>query len=101
MNGTTSNQLETYKAIEAVCVKNHSCWTNVKEFRGAFSRFALKVAQLDILSENGTSSLNPRLEYLIKEIEQILKVHFDRYFEYLEQKNNEIYQLYNRIRRSN
>ncbi len=98
---TTFNQLETYKAIEAVCVKNHSCWTNVKEFRGPFSRFALKVAQLDILSENGSSSLNPRLEHLIKEIEQILKLHFDRYFDYLQQKNSEIYQLYNRIRRSN
>lgn len=101
MNGTTINQLETYKAIEAVCVSNHSCWTNVKEFRGAFSRFALKVAQLDLLSENGSSSLNPRLEYLIREIEQILQVHFDRYFDYLQKKNNEIYQVYQRIRRSN
>lgn len=100
MNSTTINQLETYKAIEAVCVSNHACWTNVKEFRGAFSRFALKVAQLDILSENESSSLNPRLEYLIKEIEHILKVHFDRYFDYLQQKNSEIYQVYNRIRRS-
>ncbi len=101
MNGTTINQLETYKAIEAVCVQNHTCWTNVKEFRGPFSRFALKVAQLDLLTENDNSSLNPRLEYLIKEIEQILKVHFDRYFDYLQQKNSELYQVYNRIRRSN
>lgn len=101
MNDTTTNQLETYKAIEAVCVSNHSCWTNVKEFRGAFSRFALKVAQLDLLSEDSNSSSNPRLEYLIKEIEHILKVHFDRYFDYLQQKNSELYQVYNRIRRSN
>lgn len=101
MNGTTINQLETYKAIEAVCVSNHSCWTNVKEFRGAFSRFALKVAQLDLLSETDNASLFPRLEYLIKEIEHILKMHFDRYFEYLRQKNSELYQIYNRIRRSN
>ena len=101
MNGTTINQLETYKAIEAVCVKNHATWTNVKEFRGPFSRFALKVAQLDILSENDNASSNPRLEHLIKEIEHILQVHFDRYFDYLQQKNSEIYQLYNRIRRSN
>jgi hypothetical protein len=101
MDRTTINQLETYKAIEAVCVKNHSIWTNVKEFRGPFSRFALKVAQLDLLSEKDGSSLNPRLEKLIKEIEQILRIHFDRYFDYLEQKNSELYQLYNRIRRSN
>lgn len=101
MNDTTINQLETYKAIEAVCVENHSSWTHVKEFRGAFTRFALKVAQLDILSENAGSSLSPRLESLIKEIEQILKVHFDRYFDYLQQKNNELYQVYNHIRRSN
>jgi hypothetical protein len=101
MNGTTINQLETYKAIEAVCMKNHVSWTHVKEFRGAFSRFALKVAQLDLLSENGGSALNPRLEYLIKEIEQILKTHFDRYFDYLQQKNSELYHVYNCIRRSN
>jgi hypothetical protein len=100
MNATTINQLETYKAIEAVCVSNHSCWTHVKEFRGAFSRFALKVAQLDLLSENESASQNPRFEYLIKEIEQILKTHFDRYFDYLQQKNSEIYQVYQRIRRS-
>lgn len=101
MNSKTNNQLETYKAIEAVCVENHATWTNVKEFRGPFSRFALKVAQLDLLSENVNSSSNPRLEHLITEIEQILKVHFDRYFEYLQQKNSELYQIYNRIRRSN
>lgn len=101
MNGTTINQLETYKAIEAVCMKNHSCWSQVKEFRGAFSRFALKVAQLDLLSEKESTLLNPRLEYLIKEIEQILQTHFDRYFDYLKQKNSEIYQVYQRIRRSN
>jgi len=101
MNTATINQLETYKAIEAVCVKNHSSWTDVTAFRGAFSRFALKVAQLDLLSENTGSSLSPRLETLIKEIEQILKVHFDRYFDYLQQKNSELYQVYSRIRRSN
>lgn len=100
MNSTTINQLETYKAIEAVCVENHSIWTNVKEFRGPFSRFALKVAQLDLLSENDGSALNPRLEHLIREIEQILKVHFDRYFDYLQQKNSELYQIYKHIRRS-
>jgi hypothetical protein len=101
MNTATINHLETYKAIEAVCVKNHSSWTHVKEFRGAFSRFALKVAQLDLLSENNASSLSPRLENLIKEIEQILKIHFDLYFDYLQQKNSELYQMYHHIRRSN
>ncbi len=100
MDRTTINQLETYKAIEAVCVKNHSIWTNVKEFRGPFSRFALKVAQLDLLSEKDGSSINPRLENLIRDIEQILKTHFDRYFDYLQQKNSELYQVYNHIRRS-
>ena len=100
MDRTTINQLETYKAIEAVCVKNHSIWTNVKEFRGPFSRFALKVAQLDLLSEKDGSSINPRLENLIRDIEHILKTHFDRYFDYLQQKNSELYQVYNHIRRS-
>lgn len=97
---STINQLETYKAIEAVCVKNHATWTNVKEFRGPFSRFSLKVAQLDLLFEHSGTALSENLEYLIKEIEQILNTHFDRYFDYLQQKNSDLYQLYNKIRRS-
>eukprot|EP01105_Mastigella_eilhardi_P003119 TRINITY_DN13975_c0_g1_i1.p1 TRINITY_DN13975_c0_g1~~TRINITY_DN13975_c0_g1_i1.p1 ORF type:complete len:101 (-),score=2.53 TRINITY_DN13975_c0_g1_i1:80-382(-) len=100
MKSTALDQLETYKAIEAVCIENQSSWTNVQEFRGAFSRFALKVAQLDLLSEHPGSVAGSRLEHLIMEIEHILKVHFDRYFDYLKQKNDEIYQIYNRIRRS-
>lgn len=98
MNGTI-NQLETYKAIEAVCVQNHAAWTDVQEFRGPFSRFSLKVAQLDLLFEH-SGAARESLEHLIKEIEQILATHFDRYFDYLRQKNSDLYQLYNNIRRS-
>jgi hypothetical protein len=101
MNSSANNQLETYKAIEAICVKNHSIWTEVKEFRGAFSRFALKVGQLDLISENSNSTSSHRMEHLITEIEQILSSHFDCFFDYLKQKNDELFQLYNRIRSSN
>ncbi|AEA44364.1 hypothetical protein [Fluviicola taffensis] len=101
MNSTVINQLENYKAIEAVCVKNHSTWTDVKEFRGVFSRFALKVGQLDLISESSNSLSHHHTENLIKEIEQILNIHFDRFFDYLSQKNDELFQIYNRIRRNN
>ncbi|MNJ82611.1 hypothetical protein D3C87_00130 [compost metagenome] len=100
MNSKTINQLENYKAIEAVCVENHNSWSNVKEFRGAFSKFALKVAQLDLILENFVTSSSHNLEYLVKEIEQILKQHFDRYFDYMEHKNSELSQVYKQIRRS-
>ncbi|MNU62958.1 hypothetical protein D3C71_522000 [compost metagenome] len=101
MNSKTINRLENYKAIEAVCVENHNSWSNIKEFRGAFSRFALKVAQLDLILENFVTSSSHNLEHLVTEIEQILKQHFDRYFEYIEHKNSELSEVYNRIRRSN
>lgn len=101
MSSTTLNQLKNYKAIEAVCVENYSSWTNIKEFRGAFSRFALKVAQLDLLLENFVSSSTQNMEHLILEIEQILKQHFDRYFDYIEQKNAALTEHYKRIRKSN
>ncbi len=101
MNSATMNQLENYKAIEAVCVENHSSWSNVKEFRGAFSRFALKVAQLDLILENLVTRSSHNLEHLEKEIEQILKQHFDRYFDYIEHKNSELSRVYKQIRRSN
>ncbi|WP_300661289.1 hypothetical protein [Fluviicola sp.] len=101
MNSATINQLENYKAIEAVCVENHNSWSNIKEFRGAFSRFALKVAQLDLILENLVTSSSHSMEHLVKEIEQILKQHFDRYFDYMEHKNSELSQIYKQIRRSN
>lgn len=98
---STLNQLENYKAIEAVCVKNYHSWTNIKEFRGAFSRFALKVAQLDLILENLAVSSVQNMEHLIQEIELILKQHFDRYFDYTELKNSPLSENYKRIRKSN
>lgn len=100
MNSTVINQLETYKAIEAVCVKNYSVWTHVQTLRGAFSRFALRVAQLDMISENPQTASQPRFDQLIREIETILKQSFDHFFDYLAQRNSEISRSYQRVRKN-
>ena len=104
MNSVAENLLDNYKTIETICVKNHAAWNNVPEFRGAFSRFSLKVAQLDMIAhdENAWTQFmnNPlhSLEKLLKDIEQILKQSFDRYFDYLQKRNNEFYLMYSSVR---
>lgn len=104
MNSAAENILNNYKTIETICVNNHTIWNNIPEFRGAFSRFSLKVAQLDLLThdENTYNRFmnNPlhSLEKLLTDIEQILKQSFDRYFDFLQQRNNEFYLMYSSAR---
>ena len=105
MNGQNEHILSNYRRIEAICIENHDVWENVPEFRGAFSRFALKVAQLDLLTHNDKalshflSSPFHSLEKLLRDIESILVLSFDRYFDYLSKKNQNFYQMYSSIRK--
>lgn len=104
MNSVSEHTLNNYRRIEAICLQNHDIWENVPEFRGAFSRFALKVAQLDLIAHNDntlTFSLNTplhSLEKLLREIEQILQLSFDRYFDYLRKRNQQFYNMYSSVR---
>lgn len=103
MNSAAENILNNYKTIETICVQNHSIWGGIPEFRGAFSRFALKVAQLDLLTSDQNSmgivkSPLHSLEKLLSDIELILQQSFDRYFEYLQKRNNELYLMYSSAR---
>jgi len=104
MNGVSENTLNTYRRIEAICIQNHDVWENIPEFRGAFSRFALKVAQLDLLANNHRALhhllSNPlhSLEKILKDIEQILQSSFDRYFDYLKKRNQDFYNMYSSVR---
>ncbi len=100
MNSVQNNILDNYKRIETICMSNHDVWENVPEFRGAFSRFALKVAQLDLLTHDDRAMAKflsvpfHSLEKLLRDIEQILKQSFDRYFDYLQKRNQEFYLMY-------
>lgn len=106
MNSLSEHTLNTYRRIEAICIENHDVWENVPEFRGAFSRFALKVAQLDLLTHNDNALShflsNPlhSLEKLLRDIEQILLMSFDRYFDYLRKRNQQFYVMYSSVRQS-
>ncbi len=104
MNSVSENTLNTYRRIEAICIQNHDVWENVPEFRGAFSRFSLKVAQLDLLANNH-NALNHflshplhSLEKILKDIEHILLMSFDRYFDYLRKRNQQFYNMYSSVR---
>lgn len=104
MNSVNENILDNYKRIEAICIDNHNVWNNVPEFRGAFSRFSLKVAQLDLLTHDDRALARflsvpfHSLEKLLKDIEAILLNSFDRYFDYLRKRNDAFYQMYSSVR---
>jgi hypothetical protein len=104
MNSISEHTINNYRRIEAICIQNHDVWANVPEFRGAFSRFALKVAQLDLIAHNDNALThflsNPlhSLEKLLRDIEQILLLSFDRYFDYLRKRNQQFYNMYSSVR---
>jgi len=99
----TADKLNMYKAVETVCASNHTKWNDSQEFRGAFSRFAVKVAQLDLLSGNDkplilTSENSGQLvEYvkkLIFEIDRLLDNSIDALVRFLRPEHHEFYTLY-------
>jgi hypothetical protein len=101
MDTSFQNRINQYKEIETICIQNNNVWECVPEFRGAFSRFALKVAQLDLLSERIPDSFStyPNIgQKLLNDIELILRQNFDRYFEYLRSKYIELYSAYSKAR---
>ena len=104
METRIENQLENFKRIEVLCTQNQLLWEACPRFRGAFTRFALRVSQLDLLAEGeqfiqrlGTFSQD-QINMLVREINLILKEHFDRYFAYLKQRNIPIYEPYLALR---
>ncbi|HRP52490.1 MAG TPA: hypothetical protein PLI97_03170 [Fluviicola sp.] len=99
MNTSIQHQINLFKEIENMCVKNNDVWSKVPEFRGAFSRFALKVAQLDLLVEQENIQ-QPLFNKLLTEITQILNQSFDRYFDYLKSKYCDLCKKYFSIRSS-
>lgn len=100
MEKSLQNRISQYKQIENICIQNNTIWDCVPEFRGAFSRFALKVAQLDLLFERyKRDHTYPNIgEKLLNDIELILKQNFDRYFNYLSLKYQELYSAYSNLR---
>jgi hypothetical protein len=104
METTINNRLEHYKNIEALCAANQILWETCPNFRGAFSKFALRVSQLDLIANGEVfiqqmiAASSERVSHLVREIDSILTTHFDRYFAYLNQRNLPIYAKYSALR---
>lgn len=104
METQIESKLNHYKSIEQLCEKNYLMWENCPNFRGAFSKFAMRVSQLDLLAAGDvfiqklTNYSADQLSFLIREIDTLLKEHFDRYFAYLRQRNMPIYATYSAMR---
>lgn len=104
MEPLIESMLNRYRRIEQLCEANHKMWEQVPAFRGAFSKFALRVSQLDLITcgeqfiQQITQFSREQIQALVKEIEQILSNHFDRYFSYVCQRNAQVYASYRAIR---
>jgi hypothetical protein len=62
------NKIRMYKAVEEICTSNHTAWNTIQGFPGAFSKFAVKVAKLDLTSAQDM----PARASLIDEIDRLL-----------------------------
>lgn len=95
MNAQTANKLDMYKAVESVFTLHASKWNFFPGLSSAFSRFALKVAQIDLLSDNAhTEHTGERIRHLIQEIDQLLQTKMDRRIKQLQTEQNEFYSEY-------
>lgn len=99
----TADKLNMYKAVETVCASNHTKWNDSREFRGAFSRFAVKVAQLDLLTDDNnpltknpgnTGQLIEHMKKLIFEIDRLLDNSIDALVKFLRPEHHEFYMHY-------
>lgn len=104
MEAQINNRLEQYRSIEALCAAHANLWEKCPNFRGAFSKFALRVSQLDLVAsgeafmQHMIEFSSDKISYLVREIDIILKNHFDRYFAYLNQRNIPVSAEYSALR---
>lgn len=95
MNAQTAHKLNMYKAIESVFTLHASKWNFFPGLRGAFSRFALKVAQIDLLANDLRHEANDdKLVHLIHETDQLLLTCMDQRIHLLQQEQQEFYTDY-------
>jgi len=105
MDTLTENKRNMYKAVETVCTSNHTKWNSLPEFRSAFSRFAVKVAQLDLLSDDTefnpfekvvrtSSQIGERIQKLLSEIDQLLRNSIDSFVKFLQDEHRDFYCMY-------
>lgn len=105
MDTRTENKLNMYKAVETVCTSNHTEWNSLPEFGSAFSRFAVKVAQLDLLSDDSeinslkkitrtSSQIGERMQKLMLEIDHLLRTSIDSFVKFLQDEHRDFYSMY-------
>lgn len=95
MNTQTANKLHMYKAVETVFTGNRATWHLFPGLQGILSRFALKVAQIDLLSNgNANEQSGERIRDLIRETDHLLRSRLDKGIAGLRQQNTELYAQY-------
>ena len=101
MKEKTEIKLNMYKAIDTVFASNHTKWNTVPAFGSAFSRFATKVAQLDLLADDLLSGPEPMMEImrkLMNEIDAFLKNSIDTLVKVLQPQHSDFYLQYVSVR---
>lgn len=94
MNTRTENKLNMYRAVETVCSLNHTEWNSLPQFGSAFSRFSVKVAQLDLLSNEQSGHARERIMKLMHEIDLLLRNSIDSLVRFLRHEHGDFYSMY-------
>lgn len=98
MDTPTANKLNMYKAVETLCARHHTEWNTNKAFGSAFSRFAVKVAMLDLLIAEPSRQSHDRVMQLLHEIDQLLHRSIDRLVQFLRTEHRDFYADYVTVR---
>lgn len=98
MDTPTANKLNMYKAVETLCASHHTEWNGNRAFGSAFSRFAVKVAQLDLLIEDTARQTRERVIQLLHEIDQLLHHSIDKLVQFLRADHRDFYADYVAVR---
>ena len=98
MDTPTANKLNMYKAVETLCARHHTEWNDNKAFGSAFSRFAVKVAMLDLLVAEPSLNIRERVMQLLHEIDQLLHHSIDKLVQFLRTDHRDFYADYVAVR---
>lgn len=108
MDTQAATKLDMYKAVETVCLQHHGEWNNLPEFGSAFSRFAVKVAQLDLLTDETAADplarevgkrqnkalVGEHIRKLLFEIDALLRTSIDSFVKFLRSEHRDFYSMY-------
>jgi hypothetical protein len=99
MENPINTKINMFKAVEQSCFSFIGIWETNANFGSLLSKFALKVAQLDLLLHSHIRKSTTTIQQLLSEIEQLLERRMDTFVFYLNGEQPDFVQDYTIARR--